>query len=295
MATSDDTPSAKLDHIVILVPYKALSERPQWLTDLFHISAGGRHRDNKTENRLILFPDGSYLELIAFIDDDPKHKEGHWWGEGQLGSIIDIAFTSSEDGVKHYEKLHERVSGLDQDELKIDFVEPRTGGRETEIKTESGIERKRIEWVVTFPTNVRRGVVPFFCHDTTPRRWRVPISEESVVHASHASGVKDLTFSVNDDRLVNLSKVWSAALGVEAKEEQPSGNGPKAFTLTCGKVGSLSGPAEHVRIRLQGPQNEDERRELQQRPVIISNLVIGSRGAERELTLFKHGQPDGQW
>ena len=161
MATSNDTPAAKLDHIVILVPYKALSEPPKWLSDLFHISAGGRHGDNKTENRLVLFPDGSYLELIAFIDDDPKHREGHWWGEGKLGSIIDIAFTSSEDGVKHYRKLHERVSGIDQDEPKIDFVEPRTGGRETEIRTERGMERKRIEWVVTFPTNVRRGVVPF--------------------------------------------------------------------------------------------------------------------------------------
>jgi hypothetical protein len=37
-----------------------------------------RHGDNKTENKLIIFADGSYIELIAFIDDDPKLRDGHW-------------------------------------------------------------------------------------------------------------------------------------------------------------------------------------------------------------------------
>lgn len=37
-----------------------------------------RHGDNKTENKLIIFADGSYIELIAFIDDDPGLREGHW-------------------------------------------------------------------------------------------------------------------------------------------------------------------------------------------------------------------------
>jgi hypothetical protein len=28
---------------------------------------------------LILLADGSYIELIAFINDDPALREGHWW------------------------------------------------------------------------------------------------------------------------------------------------------------------------------------------------------------------------
>lgn len=47
--------------------------------DAFTISPGGRHADNRTENRLVIFADGSYLELIAFINDDPEKREGHWW------------------------------------------------------------------------------------------------------------------------------------------------------------------------------------------------------------------------
>jgi hypothetical protein len=43
-------------------------------------------------SKLVVFRDGSYLELIAFIDDDPKHREGHWWGDKGWG-VIDFAFT----------------------------------------------------------------------------------------------------------------------------------------------------------------------------------------------------------
>lgn len=46
-------------------------------------------------SKLIVFQDGSYLELIAFIDDDPKHRVGHWWGDKGWG-IIDFAFTLKE-------------------------------------------------------------------------------------------------------------------------------------------------------------------------------------------------------
>lgn len=47
----------------------------QALTDI----AGGKHADGKTENKLILFRDGTYLELIAFVNDDPEKRKGHWW------------------------------------------------------------------------------------------------------------------------------------------------------------------------------------------------------------------------
>lgn len=69
----------QIDHIVLLLPYALVTSPPEWLTSAFTISPGGRHADNRTENRLILFADGSYLELIAFINDDPEKREGHWW------------------------------------------------------------------------------------------------------------------------------------------------------------------------------------------------------------------------
>jgi hypothetical protein len=70
-------------HIIILVPYELLTSPPSWLTSAFTVSPGGRHADNRTENRLILLADGSYIELIAFINDDPALREGHWWVSGK--------------------------------------------------------------------------------------------------------------------------------------------------------------------------------------------------------------------
>lgn len=71
--------AAELDHVIMLLPYELVVKPPSWLTDHFVVSPGGVHADGKTENRLVLFQDGSYLELIAFIDDDPEKRRGHWW------------------------------------------------------------------------------------------------------------------------------------------------------------------------------------------------------------------------
>lgn len=72
------SPQLSLDHIIVLVPYATLRSPPAWITENFTLAPGGRHADGKTENRLICFQDGSYLELIAFVGDDPKLREGHW-------------------------------------------------------------------------------------------------------------------------------------------------------------------------------------------------------------------------
>ena len=69
---------AQLDHVILLLPYQDLLNPPSWLTSNFIVSPGGLHADGKTENRLVLFEDGTYLELIAFINDDPVRRQGHW-------------------------------------------------------------------------------------------------------------------------------------------------------------------------------------------------------------------------
>lgn len=52
----------RLDHIIFLVPYASLTTLPLWITDNFAITPGGQHADGQTENKLICFEDGSYLE-----------------------------------------------------------------------------------------------------------------------------------------------------------------------------------------------------------------------------------------
>ncbi|KAF4555085.1 Hypothetical protein D9617_3g021550 [Elsinoe fawcettii] len=193
----------KVDHIIIGLPYSDLQKFPSWLTDNFTIAPGGRHADGKTENKLVVFKDGSYLELIAFINDDPEKKKGHWWGE--LGSgIIDFAFTSESP-----EDVHEVNKRIDDAKTGLNgarYQEPREGGR---IKPD-GTE---IKWKVTFPENVRRGEAPFWCHDLTPRELRVTKDEKLTTHPSGALGVGVLDLQVPDSRLSPFKKFYTALVG----------------------------------------------------------------------------------
>ncbi len=86
--------SSVLDHIVLLLPPQQLSELPAWLAGELTVVPGGAHTGGQTENKLVLFPDGTYIELIAFVDGlDPERRRAHRWGGRSEGRIIDWALT----------------------------------------------------------------------------------------------------------------------------------------------------------------------------------------------------------
>lgn len=177
-------PNPQLDHIVIHLPYSDILNPPSWLTDLFAVSPGGKHGDGKTENKLIIFADGTYLELIAFTSEGAK--EGHWWGDKGYG-IIDYAFTlpgNITSIVQDYDKLKQRW-----DRLNVP-----AGWKPGELKEGSRLrpDGTRIEWRVAFPEPRVRGVAPFWCFDVTPRELRVPVESKNVNHACGAVGVSQL-------------------------------------------------------------------------------------------------------
>lgn len=62
---------------------------------IVNIQPGGKHADGRTENRLVVFRDGTYLELIAFIDDAPEKRRGHWWD--RAFGVVDYALTTTND------------------------------------------------------------------------------------------------------------------------------------------------------------------------------------------------------
>ncbi|BGP39010.1 hypothetical protein JCM10450v2_002967 [Rhodotorula kratochvilovae] len=178
-----------LDHIIVLVPHAVLHDLPAPLTSAFTITPGGTHADGLTENKLIIFADGSYIELIAFLPSvSPSARAAHWWGRKADG-IIDFALTSP--------SLPSSFPAA--------YDAPQAGGRTRPDGTE-------VKWVVTFPSSARfeRGAVPFWCHDTTPRALRVPVDEARTAHPSRASGVAGLTVRVPRG-------AWDDALGVYAE------------------------------------------------------------------------------
>lgn len=210
--------AAILDHIVILVPHSTLLNLPTWLTDAFAISPGGRHADGVTENKLILFSDGVYLELIAFVPGKEAERARHRWGDRREGTIIDWANTLHAE--EDLDIVRDRVK---KDGSGFEYGEAVEGGR----TRPDGVELK---WVTSSPTisgagpgDFAGGELPFWCIDRTPRELRVPYktAPEATSHPCGALGVMGVTVLVADGYLsVALKPIYDAMQDVQGRRAQ---------------------------------------------------------------------------
>ncbi|KAF2397388.1 hypothetical protein EJ06DRAFT_147353 [Trichodelitschia bisporula] len=158
LSNTNPTPKMpQLDHLIFLVPHALLTSLPPSLTYPFTITPGGTHVDGLTENKLIILPSGTYIELIAFVPEAPPPRSPHWWADKRSG-WIDWALTSP-GGSADVQHVRERLAGLD---AGVGYAPPVAGGR----TRPDGVG---VRWEVTFPTGAARGAVPFWCHDVTPR------------------------------------------------------------------------------------------------------------------------------
>ena len=259
-----------LDHIIILLPYASLVDPPSWITDNFSITPGGKHGDGKTENKLICFQDGSYIELIAFINDDPEKRRGHWWDK-EFG-IVDFSFANSAgDAIIHFSELQQRLNKLDWGEgaTAVGYEKPQAGAR---LRPDG----QEIKWQVTFPvvtTGYQRGEIPFFTHDVTPRSLRVPFSKASVTHPSLALGVKSLSSFIKASKLSALTKAYSAILSVPNLAVEADSPNLGIFEMQgANEVDS----GHKAKIYLQAPDTESQREQMERKGgSMLGDLVLG--------------------
>jgi catechol 2,3-dioxygenase-like lactoylglutathione lyase family enzyme len=164
-----------LDHLVVAVP--ELDTAIASYTELgFTVVRGGRHPVG-TENALIAFADGSYIELIAFAE---RAEHLPWWHALQRGGgLVDFC--------------------MQTDDLRGDTAALRAAG--VQIDDPSPLSRKRpdgyeLRWEFSIPRDGgHRGVAPFLILDETSREERVPRQH---AHANHVSGIGTLTVAVDD-------------------------------------------------------------------------------------------------
>lgn len=197
-----------LDHFVHLV--SNLDEAIALYSALgFLVIRGGTHADQITTNALIVFPDGVYLELIAFVKPEDavavtreelqefiQRRNAHWWYGRQQG-WIDLALL----GGASYGRCDALTSSQ---ESNIGYQPPIDGSRKT-------LDGKKLAWRVTFPeAKYPRGSVPFFCEDKTPREWRVP--EMVSPHPNGTGGVTAVTLLVRPERFHSTVDVWRLIL-----------------------------------------------------------------------------------
>ncbi|HKH12145.1 MAG TPA: VOC family protein [Rubrobacter sp.] len=169
----------RLDHLVILV--RDLEEAVRDYGRLgFRVTPGGEHADGLTRNALVPFRDGTYLELVAFVDpEDGRDNVWGWRGFMPREGLVDYCATS--DG------LLEEIGRLRRLGLRVEDLGE--GGR----RLPDGGE---IRWRSASIAQEGR-VMPFLIEDVTPRRMRVP-GGTAADHPNGATGIKRLEISAPD-------------------------------------------------------------------------------------------------
>jgi hypothetical protein len=247
----------RLDHLVILV-----REIDRAIRDYgrlgFTVTPGGEHADGLTRNALIPFRDGSYLELVAFLDpDDPRDNVWGWrpfFSSG--GGLIDYCAASDDlrADVRRLEELGFGVNG------------PADGGR----RLPDGAQiRWRSAWI-----QQEGRLLPFLIEDLTPRSLRVPDGPPAE-HPNGATGISRLEIVTPDAKAAARSfaaltgagaslRLGACELSLVAPEQDEArrrldaaGPGPLAVELTTdvsGDTEELDRRLSHgVRIRLLRP------------------------------------------
>jgi hypothetical protein len=180
-----------IDHIVIVVPDLAAAIKNY--SDLgFTVTTGGRHPIG-SENALIPFEDGSYIELIAFNVSD----SGLFWQDRlqQGGGIVD--FCARCDSLTQSAELLRKSGAAIADPMPLSRTRP---------------DGYVVKWLLAMPQPPWAGIIPFLIEDFTPRNERVP---SAMHHANGVIGIDTITLVVSDPS--RLSGFYETVLGQRSK------------------------------------------------------------------------------
>lgn len=198
-----------IDHLVIVVRDLARASA-DFESAGFTVTPGGEHVGGATQNALVVFQDGTYLELIAFKEPErsPNHK---WWSRLALGEgLVDYALGTTD--------LATLAATLRRRGLTIEG--PVAGGRQRP----DGIH---LAWRTIMlgrgtAGGDRLAALPFIIEDVTSRELRVPGGPASS-HRLLASRVAGLTILTAD--LARVASTMATVLGPSAALVDPSPSG----------------------------------------------------------------------
>jgi hypothetical protein len=219
-----------IDHLVILV--EALEAAAAGYEELgFRVTQGGEHADGLTRNALVPFADGTYLELVSFVDSADARDNVWGWRPflEKGGGLIDYCATSDDlaADARRLAAAGFEVSGPDE------------GGRRLPDGTE-------IRWKSARMRQEGR-VMPFLIEDLTPRSLRVP-GGKATEHPNGARGIARLLLAVHEAANARASLAALTAIG---KHE-----GAPEDTLRFGRHGLklvASGDDAERRLGTSGP------------------------------------------
>lgn len=253
------------DHAVVTVP--ALPDAVAAFRDAgFTVLPGGRHDVLPTENALVVFADGGYLELLALRDDDARDSvralraSPKWEAHLRGASVISRRFLprlAGPAGVGDFVLRGARLARFAAESRKRGFV--MTGPVAMSRRRPDGEE---LAWELVLPV---ADELPFFIEDRTPLALRVPGGAAATAHANGAAGVAAVR--VRCDAVAGTALAYAelfdaaprvnaagetelalAGLGVTLAEGGPAG----ACALTLRGVASLPAAIEALGVHAGG-------------------------------------------
>lgn len=185
--------NAELDHVVVVVD--SLAEASKAFREAgFVVTPGGRHESLGTENALVVFADGTYLELLATRErgerDSLRELRGTEGWERHLheASAVGRRFLpalAGPGGVADFALRSDRLDRVAQESRRRKFVMtgPVAFGRERP-------DGARVEMKLLFPAEPW---LPFLVEDRTPISARIPDDPATRAHPNGALGLGRVT------------------------------------------------------------------------------------------------------
>lgn len=167
-----------LDHIIIYV-HDLETAMNDFQDAGFTANYGGTHADGNTENGLIIFGDGSYIELIALVAGK-AYEDAQFKGLLKAQGTGYTGFALQSDNLEaDSQAIHERGGSVGN---------MREGGR----ARSDGVQ---LQWKTA---QVNDGMSPFIIEDVSARHLRVPQDDAVITHANGATGIHEVLIQADD-------------------------------------------------------------------------------------------------
>ncbi|KAL4999327.1 hypothetical protein BDV10DRAFT_165203 [Aspergillus recurvatus] len=261
-----------IDHLLLQFSQEQFDPIPTWISDNFTVIDGGVHTGGLSRNKLIVFKDGTYLELYNWItkpDDWRKRLPGDF----ALTALDPISAEASRERI-----VNALACKPGDGKIGVTYLPPQEGGRKSTegfdvhwkiVKAEytQGESTPRDEF---YPRG--RTDAPFFCHDLTPRKRRVTFDLRSVTqHPSGATGIDRIEILVPRDKFRAYTDLYTSIVGASPQEEKSKAE----FKLSAPGILSFSGS-----LYIRPADTEADERFLREKGVGISSLVLRSETSE---------------
>jgi hypothetical protein len=169
---------------------------------------GGVHTSGATQNALIVFQDGTYLELLAPTGEPPKPNTPDYTfmfarGEGFTGFCL-----ASDDLLTDADAIRERGGNIG------------TIGEGGRVRADGTAMRWRSAWI-------DEQSLPFVMEDLTPRTLRVTDDPHLITHANGATGIA---------AVIVTDSPWAMPVALNARFTAVFGESDARGVYRCGDV-----------------------------------------------------------